>query len=223
METTDTTATQVESTNTIGVFIRRRRLALGMSQADLGRKVGKNQVWASQQELGYKSVRAEEVHGLAQALEVDEAELRAMAGASNRSAEPVAKAETPTIGVVTEEAITTNVLRWQVGDRTVLIEELDREDLLGAVRSLFDTNAALRAEFDTAVDEIAVMYEEKVRSLHHLLAANVEMGIREAVRDKMDVIVEAVTAAFDRRQSAVADDTQQQEVTDKEEEVGNEY
>jgi transcriptional regulator with XRE-family HTH domain len=134
MEVTNTTPAQVEYTGTIGNFIRQRRVALGMSQGDLGRKVGKNQVWASQRELGYVSVRDEEVPGLAQALEVDEAKLRSLVGAPARSAETDAQAATPTTGVVTEETVTANVLRWQVGELSVPIEELSREEMLNTSR-----------------------------------------------------------------------------------------
>jgi hypothetical protein len=50
---------------------------------------------------------------------------------------------TPGIGAVTKEVVTTEVLRWQVGDRSMPIEELSRDELLDAVRSLFEANGSM--------------------------------------------------------------------------------
>lgn len=163
-----------------------------MSQADLCRKLGKHQVWASQRERGHTPVRGEDVPGLADALQVDAEELRTMASHPSRPAGPA-----PTVGDATGEPVTS-----RAGGRAGPIEELSRDDLLGAVRSLRDANAAARAEFETVTADLVAMYEEKVRALYHALAASVELGIRDAVRDKMDVILAAVTAAAGRRPAA---------------------
>jgi transcriptional regulator with XRE-family HTH domain len=203
---------------TVGEFIRQRRVALGMSQADLGRKLGKHQVWASQRECGHSPVRSQDVPALAGALQVDAAELRALVEAQERSAEPEARVGLPATGVVTKDVVTTEVLRWQVGGRALPIEELSRDDLLGAVRSLFEVNGRLRAEFEQEMGELAEAYEQKIRSLHHVLAAHVELGIREAVRDKMEVILEAVAAEVERR-SAAAENARKEVMIDNKEET----
>jgi hypothetical protein len=176
-----------------------------MSQTELCDLLGKHQVWASQRERGHAPVRSQDVPALAGALQVDAAELQALVEAQELFAEPKARVDSPATGVVTKEVVTTEVLRWQVGGRAVLIEELNREDLLGAVRSLFEMNARLRAEFEKEMGELAEAYEQKIHSLHHMLAANVELEIREAVRDKMAVILEAVAAEVERRSSARED------------------
>jgi transcriptional regulator with XRE-family HTH domain len=190
---------------TVGEFIRQRRAALGMSQAELCEMLGKHQVWASQRERGYLSVRSQDVPALAGALQVDVAELQALVDAQELAAEPKAHVGSPASGVVKQAVVTTEVLRWQVGNRSTPIEELSREDLLGAVRSLFEVNGKLRAEFEREMGEIAETYEQEIRSLHHVLAAHVELEIREAVRDKMEVILEAVAAALERRPFAPLD------------------
>lgn len=109
--------------------------------------------------------------------------------------------DSPTPGVVTSEVVMTEVLRWQIGDRSMPIEGLGREELLVVARSLFEENARLRAESERELDEIAEAYEQKIHSLYHVLAAQVELDMREAIRDKMDVILEAVMAEVDRRSS----------------------
>ncbi len=76
MDATNAATTREERAAKIGDFIRRRRVALGMSQAELGRAIGKNQTWASQRECGYGTVRGEDVEPLAAALRVNPAELR---------------------------------------------------------------------------------------------------------------------------------------------------
>lgn len=144
-------------------------------------------------------VRSEDVPSLADALQIDAMELRTMAGIQYQPAEPKAEVIATVVGIVTEETVTDHVLRWQVGDDSMPIDDLSREDLLGAVRSLFEANGKLRAEFDMAMGEIANMYERKISSLHHILAAQVELEIRDAVRDKMETILEAVMAEVERR------------------------
>lgn len=113
--------------------------------------------------------------------------------------QPEARIDVPASGIITKEVVTTEVLRWKVGERSVQIEELSREDLLAAARSLFEENATLRAEFEKEISEIAEAYEEKIQSLHYVLAAQVELEIREAVRDKMGVILEVVMGEVERR------------------------
>ena len=107
--------------------------------------------------------------------------------------------------------VTAHVLRWQVGECSVPIEELGREDLLGAVRSLFDINARQKTAFGKEMDEVAEMYEQKIRSLHLALAAHVELEIREAVRDRMDAILAVVAAELDHRH-LVTPDAHEEEV-----------
>lgn len=199
MEATDNTGPETAAAATVGDFLRRRRIELGLTQAELCRKLGKHQVWASQRECGHAPVRDEDVQDLAEALQVDAAELRTIAGIPNQPVEPTTKADSPVVGVVTEETVTAQVLRWQVGDRSVPIEDLNREDLIGAVRSLFAANAELKADFERGMGEVAEMYEQKVRSLHLALAAQVELDIRDAVRDKMEMILEAVMAEIEHR------------------------
>src|SRR5947209_4710481 len=106
MEATDT-STPAEPTSTVGDFIRRRRLALGMSQSDLGQKIGKHQAWASQRECGHAPVRSEDIPSLAAALQVDAAELLAVSGIQQQPADPKAEAATARVGVLTEETVTT--------------------------------------------------------------------------------------------------------------------
>jgi transcriptional regulator with XRE-family HTH domain len=205
MEATDSTTT-TGAAATIGDFIRQRRTALEMTQSELSRKIGKHQVWVSQLERGHSPVRSEEVPDLAEALQVDSAELRSMLGIHEVPVEPEVTVNSPIGGVVTKEVVTTEVLRWQVGDSSVPVEELSRENLLGAVRSLFEINGRLRAEFEKEMGEMAEAYEQKIHSLHLVLAAQVELDIREAVRDKMEVILEAVMAEVERHQSSPPND-----------------
>jgi transcriptional regulator with XRE-family HTH domain len=160
MEATGSTTAKVEGAATVGDFIRQRRIALGMKQSDLCRKLGKYQVWASQKENGYSPVKSEDVPALAQALQVDAAELRAMVKGEGTVAAPAESQEPMPTGVVTKEVVTTEVLRWQAGVRSVRLEELSREDLLAAARSLFEENARLRGEFEKEMGEIAEAYEE---------------------------------------------------------------
>jgi len=63
-------------------------------------------------------------------------------------------------------------------------EVLGREELIVAVRSLREERA---------------LYEEKIRALYHLVSATIELQIREAVRDKMDVLLEVVSEEIRKR------------------------
>jgi transcriptional regulator with XRE-family HTH domain len=221
MEATGNSKTDMQRTPaTVGEFIRQRRAALGMSQAELCEMLGKHQVWASQRERGYSPVRSQDVPALAGALQVDVAELQALVDGQELAAEPEANFGSPARGVVKKDVVTTEVLRWQVGDRSTPIEELSREDLLSAVRSLFEVNGKLRAEFEREVGEIAEAYEQKIRSLHHMLAAHVELEIREAVRDKMEVILAAVAATLERR-SSTPEDARKEVMNDNKEGTGD--
>ncbi|MFO0906825.1 MAG: helix-turn-helix transcriptional regulator [Isosphaeraceae bacterium] len=201
MEATESATAVAASVDTIGNFIRRRRDELGISQAELGRKLGRHQVWVSQRECGNTPVRSEDLPGLADALQVDAADMQHLVPAPVRPSEAAVKIETPVPGVVTKESVTTEVLRWQVGERSIPIDELNREELLDAMRSLFATNGRMKAEFDADLEEIAQAYEQRIQSLHNVLAARVELEMREALRDKMDAILEVVIARGEQRQN----------------------
>jgi transcriptional regulator with XRE-family HTH domain len=220
MDAMNSEPTQTEVAATIGDFVRRRRVALGMSQADLGRRLGKYQAWASQLECNRATVRDEDVPGLADALQVGLATLQPLLDLQEQPGKSELGVSPPSVGIVTKEVVMAEVLRWQVGGRSLPIEELSREDLLGAVRSLFEANGRLRLDFEKEMGEIAEAYEQKIRSLHHVLAAYVELEIREAVRDKMEMILEAVMAEVERR-SSIAVSAQQEVMNDKKEETNN--
>jgi transcriptional regulator with XRE-family HTH domain len=226
MEATEELTPKQPGGNAVGEFIRDKRAELGLSQRELGERLGKSQVWISFRERGESPLRGAEVQAVAQALGAEVAELRRLVEAQGRDGgnhdQPAPRAEPGTRSPAAKQAATVEAVYWPVAGVPVPIDNLDRDELRAAVRSLLRENKELAAAFEREMESLADVYESKVRSLQHLAAAALELEIREAVRDKMEVIVEAMAAEV-RRRSTWLQGAEQEGISDNKEEADNGY